>query len=433
MSLPRRPVTLTPSRRRSGAWRGVGALALLLLMAAAAWRWQRHDEARRRAPAATREEVRAALPRAWPELAEGVCLTNLQPGVRLAAARPAPAAVEPRQHTGDGAAPPAPAGVAGVAGAALGARPPAADTPGELPVFAALRASRGQPIPAEVAALARRVTADCADDAARARAIYDWITANIRYDVQEWAHITGGGDAYTHAHDPVSVLARGTTVCAGYAWLFNAMAGSVGLKSDFLIGDVRGYRGTADEALISAFKHAWNAVEIDGAWQLLDATWGARQTGEEADGYLARRDYYYNTPAQQMIFDHFPETSAWQLLAHPVPDAAAFRALPNLKPAFFRDGLRLGNAFAATLRTPPGERGSVIVAAPETTRVAATLARLDNGGGARQTAVLRQGTRCDIVVGPLAAGRYLLRVYSSAGAGDAPYDCAADFVVEAGD
>jgi hypothetical protein len=359
-------------------------------------------------------------------------MTNLQPGVRFAAARTVSEAPTARLPAEEGGAPPAPAGVAGAAGGAVAARPPAAAHPGEPAIFAALRASRGQPIPVEVAERARSITADCADDAARARALYDWITANIRYDVQEWAHITGGGDAYTNDHDPASVLERGSTVCAGYAWLFNAMAESVGLKATFLIGDVRGYRGTADEKLISAFKHAWNAVQIDGEWRLIDATWGARQNGEAADGYLARRDYYFDTPPRQMIFDHLPEETSWQLLSHPVPDAAAFRALPNLKPAFFRDGLRLGNAFAATLDAPTAARGSLILDAPVTTSVVATLSPLANANDARRLPVLRHETRRDIVVGPLAPGSYLLRVYSRAEEDAGPYECAADFVVQTG-
>ncbi len=294
----------------------------------------------------------------------------------------------------------------------------------------ALRESRRHPIPAEVAALAEKITEGATNDALRARAIYDWLTDNIRYDVVEWAHITGGGDQYTHAHDPLSVLARGTTVCAGYAWLFDAMSRSVGLNSTFLIGDVRGYRGTPDDALVSAFQHAWNAVQVDGGWRLLDATWGARQTGETGDDALARRDYYFDTPPSQMIFDHLPEATEWQLIDEPLPDAAAFNSLPNLKPTFFQHGLRLENAFASRLAADAGRGGTLTVTAPGPVAVAATLSPLAGGGAARQIPVVATGERRDIMVEPLPRGDYVLRIYSRAGA-DGPYACSADFVIRA--
>ncbi len=301
----------------------------------------------------------------------------------------------------------------------------------ELPIFAALRSSRNQPIPTEVAELAAELTKDATNDLQRARALYDWLTANIRYDTVEWNHITGGGSSYTHEHDPASVLARGTTVCAGYSWLFDALARSVGLASNFLIGDVRGYRGTADDDLISAFKHAWNAVMIDGNWELLDATWGARQVDETLDsGYLARRDYYFATPPNQMIFDHLPESADWQLLADPLPDSDAFQRLPNLKPTFFQHGLRLGNGQAANLTTSAATGGTLLLSAPEAVAIGATLSRPGDATPPLTIPVLEAGTERAIHTGPLPAGDYLLRLYSKA-PDDATYTCSADFMIHA--
>lgn len=308
------------------------------------------------------------------------------------------------------------------------ALPPMPMDGAEHPLFAALRAGAGQPIPAEVVALAQQITEGCTNDLQRASALYRWLTETIRYDVAEWEHIVGGGDDYSHDHDPLSVLQRGTTVCIGYSWLFNALAQSVGLQANYLIGDVRGYRGTADDAVISAFKHAWNGVRVEGEWLLLDATWGARQTDETDDAYAARNAYYFATPANQMIFDHLPESPDWQLLADPVPDEAAFRALPNLKPAFFRDGLRLLNAATDTVRLDAGARGRVSLAAPEDVGIVATLT--DAAGGTVQLPIaVADAGRHDVAVGPLHAGSYILRVYSAPHGPDVRYECAVDYVV----
>ncbi len=311
-----------------------------------------------------------------------------------------------------------------------GAGVAAAGATGEHPLFAALRASAGQPIPAEVRALALEITDGSTNDLQRARLIYDWITDYIRYDTEEWAHVVAGAEDYCHDHDPLSVLRRGTTVCIGYAWLFDALAQSVGLRATYLIGDVRGYRGTEDDTLVSAFKHAWNAVEVDQTWMLLDATWGARQTEQVEDAYAARRAYYFNTPANQMIFDHLPESAAWQLLVDPVPDVASFAALPNLKPAFFTDGLRLANAFTDTLHLGAGTQAGITLQAPEDVRLIATLSQAD-GANTRMLPMVQEGDRRDVVVGSVPAGTYILRVYSSSGTAPVRFECAADFVIVA--
>ena len=298
----------------------------------------------------------------------------------------------------------------------------------EPALFAQLRNHRDHPVPEQVRALAREITQACTNDASRARAIYDWITANIKYDTAEWRNIVSGADSYAHPHDPASVLERGTTVCIGYAWLFDDMCEAAGLESTFLIGDVRGYRGTPDEELVSNVRHAWSAVREDGEWKLLDATWGARQAGETDADYKARADYYFDTPPGQFIFDHLPEHASWQLLENPLPSKAAFDALPNLKPAFFTDGLRLGGDYTATLGAHTGARYRLPFAKPAGTQVAFTLGPAD-GSEARQIrgVASQSGEAVAAVIPPLAAGDHLLRVYSRTGTG--PYTCAADFII----
>ena len=427
---PRTPVTCTRDGRPRRPWRGAAAaVAALLAAGVAVWGSRRQPQADTRNAAAGLAADEARRAGAW-RTADGVPAAGTEPWMAPARRLPPTDRVHGRREPAQ-AVPGARPGVAGGVTSAPPAAPQAAERePEELPLFTALRASRGQPIPPEVAALARQITQGATNEAQRARALYDWITANIRYDVQEWAHITGGGDTYLNAHDPLSVLARGTTVCAGYAWLYDALARSVGLDSTFLIGAVRGYRGTPDDTLVNAFKHAWNAVRVDGNWRLLDATWGARQTGESEGDYLDRQAYYFDTPPGQMIFDHLPETPEWQLLADPLSGAEAFNLLPNLKPTFFQHGLRLGDAFTSTLVADAGRGGTLTVTAPETVGVAATLAPLDSGAAAAPVPVRTSGTRREIAIDRLAPGTYLLRIYSRQ-SGDERYTCSADFVIRA--
>ena len=426
----RAPVTCTRPGRPGRPWRGVlAAGAVLLAAGVAVWSGRREPwtDARKALSGPSADEAPRAD--AWRTPAS-VSSAVTAPWLATARRLPPPDRVHGRQA-------PVQTVLDTPPGVARGVVPAPTTTPQdpergaeELPVFAALRASRGQPIPPEVAELAQQITQGATNETMRARALYTWITEHIRYDVQEWAHITGGGSAYMNAHDPLSVIERGTTVCAGYAWLYDAMARSVGLDSTFLIGAVRGYRGTPDDALVSAFKHAWNAVRVDGAWRLLDATWGARQTGEPATDHQARQAYYFDTPPGQMIFDHLPESPDWQLLDEPLPDAKAFHTLPNLKPAFFQHGLRLGNAFAATVTAEAAAGGRLVVTAPGHVQVAATLSPRGGRAEPRTLPVSVAGERRDIQVDPLEPGEYILRVYSRLPE-EPRFTCSADFVLRA--
>ena len=298
-------------------------------------------------------------------------------------------------------------------------------------VFAQLRNHRSKPIPAEVRELAGEITKDCTNEASKARAIYDWLTANITYDTAEWRNIVSGADSYIHPHDPASVLERGNTVCIGYAWLFDDLCTAAGLESTYLIGDVRGYRGTPDDELVSSVRHAWSAVREDGEWKLLDATWGARQEGEKEGDYKARADYYFDTPPNQFVFDHLPEDAAWQLLESPVPTETAFLILPNLKPAFFTDGLKLGGDYTSVLGAKTDERYRLAFGKPEGTEVVFTLGPASNGEASRQirSVTSASGLSVSAIIPPLSKGDHLLRVYSRTGNG--PFTCGADFIIHA--
>ncbi len=301
----------------------------------------------------------------------------------------------------------------------------------EPSIFDQLRDHRSKPIPAEVRELAEEITRNCTNEASKARAIYDWLTSNITYDTAEWRNIVTGADDYIHPHDPASVLERGTTVCIGYAWLFDDLCTSAGLESTYLIGDVRGFRGTPDDELVSAVRHAWSAVREDGEWKLLDATWGAKQAGETEADYKARADYYFATPPNQFVFDHLPEDEDWQLLDNPVPSETAFSILPNLKPAFFMDGLKLGGDYTSVLGAKTDERYRLAFGKPKGTEVVFTLGPASNGEASKQirSATSASGKSVAAIIPPLSKGDHLLRVYSRTD--DGPFTCGADFVIHA--
>ena len=299
----------------------------------------------------------------------------------------------------------------------------------EPPIFDLLRHHREHPVSPKVAALAQEITKDSTNSVTKARAIYDWLVANIRYDTREWENIAAGASEYIHDHDPDTVLERGTTVCIGYAWLFDDLCEAAGLESTYLIGDVRGYRGTPDDELVSSIRHAWSAVRDENGWKLLDATWGARQEGEGESDYKWRADYYYGTPPSQFIYDHLPEDTSWQLLDEPVATKSAFSSLPNLKPSFFTDGLTLPESYTSVLRASSGDAHRLTIGKPAGTDVAFTLSTAAPDAEAKRIGaiVTDGGAAASAIIPPLTRGDYLLRVYSRSGKG--AYACGADFAI----
>ena len=87
----------------------------------------------------------------------------------------------------------------------------------------------------------------------KVRAIFRWITQNIRYDIDA---------LYDHSliiDDPDLVFKRRKSVCGGYAQLFKRMCKEAGIEATVIIGWSKGY----SEELSKTPNHAWNAVKIN--------------------------------------------------------------------------------------------------------------------------------------------------------------------------
>ncbi len=163
----------------------------------------------------------------------------------------------------------------------------------------------------DVALLAREVTAISRTELERVRAIYQFLVYHISYDQEAYRE-----DRRRINQSGQDVLRRGQAVCWGYAKLFEEMCGHLGIAASV----VSGYTLTEEKtALGDEPDHTWNAVRVDSAWYLLDATWGAGMPpGDESDRYFLVEPTIF-------IQDHLPSMPMWQLLTCPV-DAADFVA-----------------------------------------------------------------------------------------------------------
>lgn len=190
-------------------------------------------------------------------------------------------------------------------------------------------------VSADVESLARRLTEGERTDRDRARALYRWLGENISYDVAALSQKD------LPDQSAQAVFKRGTAVCGGYANLFQAMATVAGVESQVIPGR------SPDPGLELATRfgpeesnHAWNAVKIDGQWQLLDSTWGAGHLDETRHFVREPNDDWFLVDPKIFIYSHFPEDAKWQLLESPV-SRQGFDHMPQLSPQFFALGFEL--------------------------------------------------------------------------------------------
>ncbi len=268
--------------------------------------------------------------------------------------------------------------------------------------------------------LARYLVKPCRNDSEKARAIFRWVAANIRYDTQ--AYFSGR----VRSPGAASALKNRTAVCEGFSSLFEALGKAAGLEVVTVSGWARGYGSAAGEPISGRPDHAWNAVRIGGHWKLVDATWGGGVL-DEAGKYARRFDaYFFFTPPEKLIATHFPEDPAWQLL-DPARTRSEFEDQPFIRPAFFRFGLE--TASHRTCRMEAVDTVLVTLAAPAATGVLARLltsgteSSLDPG----TTFCQRHGGTLLVHAAFPKSSDYILRIFAKDVSDPGPAEWAVDY------
>ncbi|HVE61227.1 MAG TPA: transglutaminase domain-containing protein, partial [Chitinophagaceae bacterium] len=131
-----------------------------------------------------------------------------------------------------------------------------------------------------------------------------------------------------------NVLRERVAVCDGYARLFKTLCDYAGIRSEI----VTGYARTSFGGVGDKFKsnHTWNAVRIDSNWHLVDATWASGYFTYNSDEFIKHyNSYYFLTPPEDFIKDHFPENIKWTLLTDP-PTLKEFERSPFKAQAFVK-------------------------------------------------------------------------------------------------
>lgn len=142
----------------------------------------------------------------------------------------------------------------------------------------------------------------------KARAIYYWITHNIKYDVEQ----TKSNYIYADFQELVTdALLKRKGVCSNYAALFQACCQSVGIQSYAIEGYIR------QNGKLILIGHMWNAINVDNQFYNIDATWAAGYV-EKGKFFQQFRDEQFMVSPSEFIKTHMPLDPIWQFSANPI-------------------------------------------------------------------------------------------------------------------
>ncbi|XP_069104257.1 kyphoscoliosis peptidase-like [Argopecten irradians] len=252
------------------------------------------------------------------------------------------------------------------------------------------------------------------------RAIYQWVSKNIDYDVAGYLNL---GGAQRKSCDPESVLRNRSSVCQGYADLVLSLCKEANVPAKTIAGYAKGYSHKTGDVIStkSDTNHAWNAVFVNNEWRLIDCTWDA---GHVSDKKFQRHEgeFYFLTDPHVFVNDHFPyikkdmvASLQWQLMSKPL-DIEAYSKMVKVDKHAFKYDLELTSHKEAVL---PVNKEAVIKFAARSKPLVKVGAYLTDSDGTRQdqcVLVQQEGksSYC-VTVRPQKPGKYTLQVFGNQG------------------
>ena len=164
--------------------------------------------------------------------------------------------------------------------------------------------------------------------------VFYWIAYNIAYDtVSYFSKIYEDQTAE-------GVFRTRKGVCAGYANLYKYLCDRLEMPCEIVSGYAKGYGFDDRVEAPSETDHAWNAVEINGHWYLMESTWGAGHLNNQKTFERELNAYYFLPRPIEMIYHHLPENDKWQLLQTPI-NMRQYMQMPKVHPTYFDLNLEL--------------------------------------------------------------------------------------------
>lgn len=159
---------------------------------------------------------------------------------------------------------------------------------------------------------------------------YYWIGLNIKYN-REILEKNKTKYEIENLSNPSVVFNERKGTCIGYSVLYEYFMDKFNIENEIVLGYAKDEKNlTVEPDLDWDFYHSWNAVKINGDWQLVDATW----LSETENTQLG---YYFNIEPKKLILDHYPIDDKWQLLEKPL-SLEQFNSQPYVNSFYFQTG-----------------------------------------------------------------------------------------------
>ena len=208
----------------------------------------------------------------------------------------------------------------------------------------------------------KEVTKNSNTDLEKVRAIFIWITDNIKYNDKFMDDKTkrvqaSSQEEFEEAFRKISeedltrTLQKRKGVCEDYAQLFQEMCKVVGIESEFIAGHDRQHKSKVGK-LPKRNGHAWNSVKVDDKWYLLDVTWAS---GHLSKGRFKKyfREGYFLVEPEHMIKSHLPKEERFQYLDTPI-SKEAFSEIPVIHYGYHKFKVKEHLPEQATIPTTSG-------------------------------------------------------------------------------
>ncbi|MCK5535601.1 MAG: hypothetical protein KAI79_02175 [Bacteroidales bacterium] len=183
--------------------------------------------------------------------------------------------------------------------------------------------------------LATLINNDFDTDKDKARAIYSWITMNVKYDIK--AHYSKKKRKKIKYKNKVDraqkirkleinlenkALNKHLAVAEGYSQLYKRLCDLTGVYGYILKGTAK-LRTFDIGKQPKILNHSWNVVQIDKEWFFVDATLGAGTVDYMEKTYQHYfNDKYFFTSPEKFFLNHFPKEKGWLLVEKTADDFA---------------------------------------------------------------------------------------------------------------
>lgn len=177
-----------------------------------------------------------------------------------------------------------------------------------------------QSVSLPVKRLASQITEGIRTDSLKVRAIYEWVTDNIAYDIDLFNDMNiKTVEQYAEAQKSDKVIQRKKAVCMGYSNLFQDLCNAANIRAYSVPGYCKSPDPRTNTMTFSSERHSWNAVKINNKWYLCDPTWSAGSINIQT-GLFRRQlnEEFYLCDGKTFIKRHIPLDPLWQLSDNPI-------------------------------------------------------------------------------------------------------------------